>query len=191
MQGKIILIVLMTAFFIFPALADIPVEGVKQYNYQYIINNTTDFPDYVFLTSSEIWGFEHPARVINGTFGGGYKLDGFVLHAMKGADLDATIQEQIDTPEQTGKNLTAYFATAPLATSDIVLPVSTGMNDSIPINNITVLLDVQEINGSVLNMTKVKTLIGFENGTIQEEMNNEEIDDALPGEEDLDLLHLI
>lgn len=190
MRGIIILLLLLTTGIIIPTLADIPVEGIKQYNYQYMINNTADYPDYVFLTSSEIWHFEHPSVVVNGTFGGGYKLDGFVLHAIKETNLDATVKEQMTTADQIAENLSGYFASAPLATSEILLAVSIGMNDSIPLNNITVLLEVQNINGSELNITKVKTSLGFENGTVQEEINNEDIGAAQSGVEDLDLLHL-
>ncbi|MFH0968694.1 MAG: hypothetical protein V1862_13525, partial [Methanobacteriota archaeon] len=81
-MSRFILILILTGFVLIPVIADIPIEGMKQYNYQYVINNSFEYPDYLFLTSSEIWNFEHPFIVVNGTFSGGYKLDGFVLHAM-------------------------------------------------------------------------------------------------------------
>jgi hypothetical protein len=32
--------------------ADIAIEGIKQYDYNYSITNLNDYPDYVFLTSA-------------------------------------------------------------------------------------------------------------------------------------------
>ena len=174
-----------------PVMADVPIEGIKQYSYQYVINNSADYPDYVFLTSSEIWSFEHPIFVINGTFGGGYKLDGFILHAIKNADLDAAVKEKLSAAGKGENNFSTYFESAPIATSDILLPVSTGMNDTIPVNNITVILEVKEIKGDILNVTKVKKLLGFENGSIIEEISDETGKTDISGEEDIDLLHII
>lgn len=188
---RIIIVLVIAAMSITTNLADVPIEGITQYTYQYVINNTADYPDYVFLTSSEIWGFEHPSLVINGTFGGGYKLDGFILHAMKDTDLDTTVKEKISSADQGDTNVTAYFTSIPLATSDILLPISSGMDETIPLSNITVLLQVEEIRGNELNVTKVKTVLGFENGTIQEEMNSGEDDTAITGDVDPDLLHLV
>ena len=173
-------ILLLVGILISPALADIPVEGMKQYNYQYVINNTGVFPDYLFLTSSEIWNFEHPSIVVNGTFGGGYKLDGFVLHAMKESSLDPRIKEQMET-EETKTDLRTYFASAPIVTSELMLPVATSIDDTIPLSNLTILLQIQNITSSELNITKMKTIFGFENGTTIEEAYQEETDDTQPG----------
>ncbi len=169
-------------------LADVPVEGIAQYTYQYLINNTEEYPEYSFITSSEIWGFEQPSLVINGSFGGGYKLDGFVLHAIRTADLSEKIQEQLSAPGKDTLNLSRYFTTVPVATSDLLLPVSTGMDSSITLSNITVVLQVQEIYGSDLNATKEKTIFRYENGTALEEMTREEADQYLLIDAEPDLL---
>jgi hypothetical protein len=189
MRAIIITVLFIITMSVAISMADIPVEGIKQYSYQYVINNTDDYPEYVFLTSSEIWNFEHPSLIINGTFGGGYKLDGFVLHAMKEVDLDKTVKEKMSAGNQGENIFSKYFASAPLATSDLLLPVSTGMNDTIPLSNITVLLEVEGIIGTELNVSKTATILGFENGTVQAEENDQEEDILLADENEFDLLH--
>ena len=177
----LILILILAGMFLTPAFGDVPIEGMKQYNYQYHINNTEEYPEYMFLTSSEIWGFEQPSIVVNGTFGGGYKLDGFVLHAMKEADLDPLIKEQMSRETQETKNLTGYFKSLSLATSDVLLPISTPIIDTIPLSNLTVLLQIQGITDTGLNVTKIRTVYGFENGTTIDQKYRETADDTQPG----------
>ena len=48
----LILILILAGMFLTPAFGDVPIEGMKQYNYQYHINNTEEYPEYMFLTSS-------------------------------------------------------------------------------------------------------------------------------------------
>lgn len=169
MRVVILCILVLTGSLILPLGADIPIAGMKQYDYQYVINNTGDYPDYLFLTSSEIWNFEYPSLVVNGTFSGGYKLDGFVLHAIRQADLDPAVKGELTTPENVKKNLSAYFESAPLVTSELILPVATSINDTVPLTNLSVLLQVTGINARNLNITKVKTIYQYQNGTIREE----------------------
>jgi len=71
------------------ASADVKVEGWRDLNYDYIISNINDYPDYIFLTSSNIWGWKY-ASMINSTgpFGKGYKLDDFIVHAIRASDFD-------------------------------------------------------------------------------------------------------
>lgn len=150
--------------------ADIAVTGIKQQTNQYVINNTELFPEYQFLTSSEIWNYEYPSLVVNGTFGGGYKLDGFVLHAIKRTDLDPTVLADLSSPEREKKNLSAYFESAPLATSDLLLPVTTSLNENLSVSNLTVLVNIEGINKKNLNVSKIKTIYQYENGTKSEEI---------------------
>lgn len=179
---RAIILLLISGLFIIPVIADIPIEGMKQYNYQYVINNSDNYKDYVLFTSSEIWNFQHPSIVINGTFGGGYKLDGFVLHAIRDSELDPSVKEQISRAEPDNKDLTGYFTNATIATSDIQLPVSTNVDESIPLSNITVLLQIQDISDNVLNVTKIQTIYGFENGTSTNMSTKEENDDSQYGD---------
>ncbi len=159
----------MIGFLTAPLVADTPIIGMKPYNYQYVINNTAEFPDFQFLTSSEIWNFDYPSLVVNGTFGGGYKLDGFTLHAIRKDKLDPSIREELATVDHEQKNLSSYFETAPLVTSDLSLPVATTLNDTIPVTNLTVLLQINNITAQTLNVTKIKTIYYYENGTTLEE----------------------
>jgi hypothetical protein len=73
--------------------ADILIKGEQNYNYDYNITNIKDYPNYVFLTSSGIWNWKYTS-VINsstGLFGGGYKLDHFLLHAIAASDFDQNL----------------------------------------------------------------------------------------------------
>lgn len=85
---RMIVLALITVSLLQAAYADIAVEGISDYSFHYNISNLGQFPDYVFLTSSAIWGWDYPQVISDGTFGGGYKLDGFVLHAILSSDLD-------------------------------------------------------------------------------------------------------
>jgi len=175
-----IFLLFLTGMLLTPVIADVPIEGMKQYNYQYVINNSADYPEYLFLTSSEIWGYEHPSIVVNGSFGGGYKLDGFVLHAMKEADLNPLIREELGTVNQK-TDLPGYFTSAPLVTSEVMLPVATNMDDTVPLTNLTILLQIQNITNAELNVTKIRTIYGFENGTTIDQVFQGETDDTQPG----------
>jgi hypothetical protein len=178
---KLAFLVILAGMFVVPVFADIAVEGRKQYSYQYLLNNSSDNPDYIFLTSSEIWGFDQPSVVVNGTFGGGYKLDGFVLHAIKEADLDPLIRERLKKEEQDRTDLSEYFSSLPLVTADVSLPVATSMDEKIPLNNITVLLQINSISDFELNVTKAKIIYGFENGTTINQEFQEDSDELQPG----------
>ncbi|PKL60692.1 MAG: hypothetical protein CVV33_01370 [Methanomicrobiales archaeon HGW-Methanomicrobiales-4] len=180
-MNRSILILILSILLFIPVIADIPIEGMKQHNYQYVINNSAEYPDFIFLTSSEIWNFEHPSIVVNGTFGGGYKLDGFVLHAIKEADLDPLVKEQLGTENQDKTDLNGYFSSAPHATADMMLPVATSINDTIPLSNLTVLLQIQNIQDNELNISKTRVIYGFENGTTIDMAFQEESDDSKPG----------
>jgi len=162
---------------IMPLEADIAVTGMKQQTYQYIINNTEDYPDYQFLTSSEIWNYEYPSLVINGTFGGGYKLDGFILHAIRQNDLDPAVRAELNTSDHEKKNLSVYFESAPMATSDLLLPVATTLNETLQVQNLTVILRIDEISNRTLNVTRLKTIYQYENGTSSEELEQNKPDD--------------
>nr|WP_319540164.1 hypothetical protein [uncultured Methanospirillum sp.] len=184
MRTSIIIVLMLTGLLIMPLEADIAVTGMKQQTYQYIINNTEAFPDYQFLTSSEIWNYEYPSLVINGTFGGGYKLDGFVLHAIRQNDLDPVIRAELSSSDHEKKNLSAYFESAPMATSDLLLPVATTLNETLAIRNLTVLLRIDEISNRTMNVTRLKTVYQYENGT-----SSEEFEQSKPEENNSDALN--
>lgn len=172
-----------TILIITPAPGDIPIEGITPYNYQYQITNTGNFSDYSFIISSEIWGFDSPHLVMNGSFGGGYKLDGFILHAIRNADLDPGVRERLTSEKEGDKSLADYFKTARMATSSMLLPVSTGMDSAIPLSNITVVLHIEDITDSDLVLTENKKVFWYLNGTFEEKYATqpEESEDLLTG----------
>ncbi len=153
------------------ALADVPVEGMKQVSYDYAISNIRDYPDYVFLTSSAIWGWKY-ASVINstGTFGGGYKLDRYEMHAIKALDFDR--QEFFAARDEYNEeiaNCTDYCRNNPMiVSSNLALPKATSVNLTMPIEKIEVLLRVNGITDRTLELSKTRMLYYYENGTVQE-----------------------
>lgn len=183
MQKEIFLLIIGMALIITPTPGDIPIEGITPYNYQYQITNTANFSDYSFLISSEIWGFDSPHLVNNGTFGGGYKLDGFILHAIRNSDLDPEVRESLISHEEGEKNLVEYFKNVQLATSSMLLPVSTGIDSAIPLSNITVMLQIEDIVDRDLAVSETKKVFWYLNGTVEEKFpsKTEESEDLLTG----------
>jgi hypothetical protein len=179
-----ITILVMFALLVTSAIGDIAIVGEKQYSFRYVINNTGQYPDYYFLTTNVIMPEPVPNLVENGTFGGGYKLNGFILHAVKKADLDPGVVDTLRSQDRKGENLTAYFEKFPLITSNISLPVSTSLDQTIPVDNITVVLSIDDINSTVLNVSKTMTLYGFENGTVSEDLDRH-TSSTLPGDTSL------
>jgi hypothetical protein len=153
------------------ASADVPVEGMKQADYNYVISNIKDYPDYVFLTSSAIWGWSY-ASIINSTgdFGGGYKLDSFQLHAIKASDFErAKFFAARDQYNQEIANCTDYCRDNPkIVSSNLTLPKATSVNEILPLEKIEVDLRIDSITDQALKISKTKMLYYYENGTVQE-----------------------
>ncbi len=155
----------------FAAMADIKIEGWRNQNYDYIITDMKDFPDYVFLTSSAIWGWEYASRINStGSFGGGYKLDSFVVHAIKASDFSRYkfYTNRYDYEPET-VNCTEYCQDSPkIVSSNLTLPKSISVEEIIPLKKIEVYLKVDSITSQSLNISKIKMLYYYENGTVQE-----------------------
>jgi hypothetical protein len=193
MIQKIIPALILIAAITVGAIADVPITGEKQYSYRYVINNFADYSDYLFITSSEIWQYQMPGLVLNGTFGGGYKLDGFILHAIKKTDFDPVALDIFNSADVENKNLSNYLESAMKLTSDLHLPIATSMSEKILLDNITVILSINEINETDFNVSRIKTIFGFENGTTDEEHYIEENEEDLSnmfGDVRLDSLEL-
>lgn len=155
------------------ALADVRVEGWKEVEYKYIISNIKDYPEYLFLTSSAIWGWEY-ASVINSTgeFGGGYKLDEFIVNSIKRSNIE---QQQERFFSQNGSddlqtfNCTNYCQdNSDIVSSNLSLPKATSMKEEQGVEGIEVYLKIEDINDQSLNLSKVKMLYYYQNGTIAE-----------------------
>lgn len=178
------------------ASADVPVEGMKQADYTYVISNIKDYPEYVFLTSSAIWGWKD-AAIINstGTFGGGYKLDSYEVHAIRASDFDrqkflaakdeydreiANCEDYCrDNPKIVSPNLTCSMAmfsiwvrsgrdNPKIISSNLTLPKATSVKEIIPLKKIEVDLRIDGVTDEALKITRTKMLYYYENGTVQE-----------------------
>jgi hypothetical protein len=153
------------------ALADVKVEGWKDLSYDYIISNINDYPDYVFLTSSNIWGWEYASIINNtGSFGNGYKLDDFKIHAIKASDFerDLFLRERDEYDPDT-VNCTDYCQNnTKIVSSSLMLPKATSTEEILSLEKIEVFLKIDNITDQALNISKAKTLYYYENGTVQE-----------------------
>ncbi|MDM7940396.1 MAG: hypothetical protein QUS07_08650 [Methanothrix sp.] len=153
------------------ASADVKVEGWREQSYDYVISNINEFPEYVFLTSSAIWGWEYTS-VINSTghFGGGYKLDSFIVHAVKASDLDwQEFSGQENVSDQQAVNCTDYCQNnALIVSSNLTLPKATSVQEIVPPQKIEVFLKVGDITSKALNISKTKMVYYYSNGTVQE-----------------------
>lgn len=167
----VLVLVLVTGFLFSAASADIAVEGVSTYSYQYTITNFEQFSDHIFLTSSAIWGWEYPFIIQDGTFGGGYKLDGFVLHAIPSADIDPdkiTDLNASDTlsDETNESGASSYLADLPFLTANISLPKGAFFEDKLGIENVTVNLNITTLNETSFDAIKESALFGYRDGTV-------------------------
>ncbi|OPY50112.1 MAG: hypothetical protein A4E48_02036 [Methanosaeta sp. PtaU1.Bin060] len=153
------------------ASADVPVEGMKQADYTYVISNIKDYPEYVFLTSSVIWGWKY-ATIINstGTFGGGYKLDSYEVHAIRASDFDRQkFLASRDEYDREIANCTDYCRDNPkIISSNLTLPKATSVKEIIPLKKIEVDLRIDGVTDEALKITRTKMLYYYENGTVQE-----------------------
>ena len=170
--GKIAAVALLGLLLLsFGVLADVKIEGWRDQSYDYLISNVNDFPDYVFLTSSAIWGWDHASLVNStGSFGGGYKLDSFIVHAMRASDFDRdkffSLRDEYD---QETVNCTQYCQdSSRIVSANLTLPKSISVEEMIPLSKIEVYLKVDSISDQALNLSTTKMLYYYENGTIQE-----------------------
>jgi len=165
---RMIVLALVTMSLLSAAYADIAVEGVSDYSFHYNISNFGQFPDYVFLTSSAIWGWDYPQVISDGTFGGGYKLDGFVLHAILSSDLD---MERLGPGNDEATNdademVHDYLKSLPFLTANISLPVGAFYDDKLGISNVSVILNITDLDETSFDVTKEAALFGYVNGTV-------------------------
>jgi hypothetical protein len=153
------------------ASADVKVEGWKDLYYDYIISNINDYSDYIFLTSSNIHGWEY-ASLINSTglFGKGYKLDDFIVHAIKTSDFNRDLFfSHRDEYDPNTVNCTDYCQdNSKIVSSSLMLPKAISVEEILALEKIEVFLKIDNITDQALDISKTKTLYYYENGTIQE-----------------------
>jgi hypothetical protein len=157
-------------------MADVRVEGWEQVDYKYIISNIKDFPQYLFLTSSAIWGWEY-ASVIDSTgeFGGGYKLDSFIVNSIKRSNLDAErLVDESGSDDGGSDDLLTFNCTnycqdnSNIVSSDLSLPKATSVEESQGVDGIEVDIRIDEITDQNLKLSKVRMVYYYQNGTTQE-----------------------
>ncbi len=150
--------------------ADIAIEGIKQYDYNYSITNLNDYPDYVFLTSSTIWGWEYASEVgSTGAFSGGYKLDGFQLHAIKSEDLDRGMLKSNDSDDKIKAARKEYFENNKnIVSSNLTLPVAASLEEALGLKSIDVFIEVNSINESALDISETKVVYSYLDGRTEE-----------------------
>ena len=166
-------------------MADIAIEGISPYNINYNLTNAGMYPDYVILTSSEIRGWDSPAIIQNGIFGGGYKLDGFIIHAIKKDMINVTMfntlnQLNLDPNQGENENLlniSEYMALTPIVTANLSLPVSEYYNDDLNIKNVSVNLLISNMSDSEFKISRDNVIFGYKNGktVVMELDENEEL----------------
>ena len=62
--------------------------------------------------------------------------------------------------------------------SELLLPVATTLNETLEVRNLTVLLRIDGINDKILNVTRLKTIYQYENGTSSEEIEMSKPEDT-------------
>ncbi|VVB72597.1 Uncharacterised protein [uncultured archaeon] len=170
--GRIAIAIILAALLLFHcAFADVKVEGWISQNCKYIISNINDYPDYVFLTSSDIWGWEQASLIDkNGTFGGGYKLDSFIVHAARAQDFDRErFFRHRDESSPGYVNCTDYCMDNPkIVSSNITLDKAISINEILPLEKIECYLKIDNITSQRLNLSRTRMLYYYENGSTQE-----------------------
>lgn len=141
--------------------ADIPVPGMSEYDIDYVIADFDNMTDYVFLVNSSIWGWDHSSIVsADGTFGGGYKLDGFGLNAIPSEDFDEWAFS--NDPRGFCENNTDIIP------SSVYLPVAMTIDEKIPLDRVEVILTLYGINKEYLDFSKTSVIYYYRDGTVEE-----------------------
>jgi hypothetical protein len=153
-------------------LADVKIEGMKDYYYDYNITNIKDYPDYVFLTSSVIYKWEYTTLVnsTTGLFGGGYKLDSLRLHAIAASDFDPDkFFSQRDKYNPESVNCTDYCQNnTKMVIANLTLPIAVSLNESMGVERMEVLLKIDDITNKSLNISRTGMQYYYQNGTVKE-----------------------
>jgi hypothetical protein len=155
------LLLIVAAIAVTTAYADVPVPGKEEFKINYRITNIGDFPDWLFITSSTIFGWEY-AQVINdtGTFGGGYKLDEFLLHGIREMYIDLARFKA--NPKSYAKEDNRFVL------ANLSLPVSRLVDERAALAGIEVLLEVDGINDQRFDVSMTEVIYRYKDGTTEE-----------------------
>ncbi len=142
--------------------ADVIEPGMKTINLNYKISNINNYPDYVFL----LHGTPNPdIEIINSSEFSFYKLSAVSIYAIKKADFNQEILN--GSPEE----IQAFFENNPnLIKSNMTLDGSYGdVKIENPLKEVTIILEIKDLNSNELNIEKSKIIYTFEDGSQQEE----------------------
>lgn len=170
------------------AAADIAIQGISPYNFQYNISNAWMYPDYQFLTSSAIWGWQVPGLIENGSFGGGYKLDSISIYAIRKDELNQTILDELNRSntmtlagERGGKvNLSGFLVQSSAIRANSSFPVAAFYEDDKDIQNVTVNLVITNLSPSGFNIIRDTAVFRYNSGKKSEVKINGSEDGILP-----------
>ncbi|MGC9516259.1 MAG: hypothetical protein ACP5C3_01015 [Methanomicrobiales archaeon] len=147
------------------AYADVVEPGMKDVNLKYQISNINDFPDYIFL----LRGTPSPnIQIINSSEFSFYKLSSATIYAIKKTDFNQNIVNG------TSEEVEAFFQNNnQLIKSNITLDGSFGnVKISNPLKEATIILEIEELNSTNLEIKKSKIVYTFEDGSKQDEIIN-------------------
>ncbi len=146
------------------AFADIIDENREIIYYDYQIVNIDEYPDYLIIAGSSIYGLDSAVPVVNGTFGGGYKLDGFKLYAINNTEV-----KTMDLTNDQGefKNIAHgdYLRNLSMVVSDNTFNVAGSYEKDIGYDKIHVNLTILKLNDDVFEVNQTDRNVTFTNGT--------------------------
>ncbi|MCZ3364296.1 MULTISPECIES: hypothetical protein [Methanobacterium] len=142
--------------------ADVIEPGMKEVKLYYTISNINKYPDYIFL----IHGTPSPSyEIINSSEFSFYKLSTVSIYAIKKSNFN-------ETELSSNAHFYNYFKNNPdIIRSNIKLDGSykqVNIND--PLEKACVLLDINSINGSTMEINKSKIIFTYTDGTSQEKI---------------------
>ncbi len=170
----IIIFIVISALIFYPAFvsADIAVPGMVNKGITYVISNIKDYPGYIFIANSAIWGEEYATLVdSNGLFGGGgYKLDGYILVAIPADSIPGNVLADLKNGSDNG---------TPQAVKDFMknskgtikspdsLAKTKLVNEKIPLDSIIVAINIGNMSGKELSVSQKNITYIYKDGTTE------------------------
>jgi len=146
--------------------ADIIPPGGKPVNYCFLVENTGDYPDYVFLLVTEVGNNINSYGMIEeGSCTSFYTLATPAIYAVSREDFNQTEIEGLEA----GHGLTlSYFESPAYLKSDIAFHGLKTIDENDPAESITDVFTIASFEGGILDISKSRVIYGFEDGTTEE-----------------------
>ncbi len=158
----LMIIVLILAFNISSAYADVIEPGKKEINLSYKISNINNYPYYIFL----LHGSPSPSyNILNSSEFSFYKLSTASIYAVKRSKFN---QDFLNQDNQSV--IDSYFNVDPnVIHSNLTLEGSYGsVDENKQLNDALVVLEIVSVNDTSLEIKKSKIIFSFTDGTTQE-----------------------